>query len=155
MARQALHGLEAALDPQNIYTISCIATCGATSRLIGDLKEAENLLRQALRGLERTMGMDHSFTLHCVFDLAMSLRDQGSYDEAAALFRRACDGSAATRGSGHTHSVHWFRVFAGLRSFFQERAALQEAFEESESETLSDSGWDVAEIYGRNWGCAE
>jgi tetratricopeptide (TPR) repeat protein len=157
----ALSGLETTLGMDNTDTLDCVCDLACCLQGQGSYIEALALFQRASDGRAANLGVHHPFAVHCaseVADLRSFLQERAALHEALkqvnARFSENLQagqhlwGPLRFRSRALTYPGGSFCNTSRLdRDLIQQEGS--DDGEGSAVETVSDSGWDVAEVYGR------
>ena len=102
MHKRALRGMEEALGPKHMSTLTTVNNLGILYTNQGKLDEAEKMYERALQGREEALGPKHTLTLGTVNDLGILYAGQGKLAEAEKMYERALQGYREILSPKHT-----------------------------------------------------
>ena len=91
MYKRALQGIEEALGPMHILTVTIVNNLGNLCVRQGKLAEAEEIYKRILRGREETLGPKHTSTVTIVNFLRLLNASRCGHMEAQEINPRTLD----------------------------------------------------------------
>jgi CHAT domain-containing protein/Tfp pilus assembly protein PilF len=125
--RRALAIREAALGPDDRWTLTSVHNLGVDRLRMGWLEDAKPLLRRAVEGRTQRLGASHPDTLTSANSLAAVLEGLRETAEAEALYSKALEGREASLGLTHPDtltSLNNLAAFLEAEGRFAEAEAL-------------------------------